>query len=89
MLRIRADETKIEKKISQVLVIGYFEDEDYSQLFHSLNKEIVKAARHFVDKYSSKFGCMSELNTLSRIFQTVIEPVCLKKTKFVTTLSPL
>lgn len=67
MLRIRADETKIEKKISQVLVIGYFEDEDYSQLFHSLNKEIVKAGRHFLDKYSSKFGCMSELNTLSRM----------------------
>ena len=67
MLRIRADETKIGKKNSEVLVIGFFEDQDYSQLFLTLNKELVKEARHFLDKFSSKFGCISELNTLSRM----------------------
>ena len=83
MLRIRADETKIEKKTSQVLVIGYFEDEEYSQLFHSLNKEIVKAGRQFLDKYSSKFGCMSELNTLSKMpAQNILFVGLAKKTDF-------
>lgn len=66
MLRIIADQTKVNEKKTELLVIGCFLDEDYSDLLNRLNKEISIAAKEIISNMQ-KFGLFNELYTFAKI----------------------
>jgi len=66
MLKIIADETKISEKRTDLLVIGCFLNEDYSNLLNKLNEEISIAGKEIISSIH-KFGLLKELHTFSKI----------------------
>jgi leucyl aminopeptidase len=66
MLKIIADQTKVNEKKTELLVIGCFLDEDYSDLLNRLNKEISIAAKEIISNIQ-KFGLFNELHTFAKI----------------------
>jgi leucyl aminopeptidase len=66
MLKIIADETKINKKRTELLVIGCFLNEDYSDLLDKFNEEISIAGKEIIS-HIHKFGIFNELYTFSKL----------------------
>ena len=66
MLKIVADETKITKKRTELLVIGCFLNEDYSDLLNKFNEEISIAGKEIISNIH-KFGLLNELHTFARL----------------------
>jgi leucyl aminopeptidase len=66
MLKIIADETKITEKRTELLVIGCFFDEDYSDLLNRFNDEISVAGKVIIS-HIQKFGVLNELYTFAKI----------------------
>ena len=66
MLKIIADETKIREKRTELLVIGCFFDEDYSDLLNRFNDEISVAGKVIIS-HIQKFGVLNELYTFAKI----------------------
>ena len=66
MLKIIADQTKISEKRTELLVIGCFFNEDYSDLLNKFNKEISIAGKEIISNIQ-KFGLFSELHTYAKI----------------------
>jgi leucyl aminopeptidase len=66
MLKIIADETKINEKSTELLVIGCFLNEDYSDLLDKFNEEISIAGKEIIS-HIHKFGILSELYTFSKL----------------------
>jgi leucyl aminopeptidase len=66
MLKIIADQTKINEKRTELLVIGCFLNEDYSDLLSKLNKEISIAGKEIISNIQ-KFGLFNELHTFAKI----------------------
>ncbi|HYJ02506.1 MAG TPA: leucyl aminopeptidase [Nitrososphaeraceae archaeon] len=66
MLKIIADETKISEKRTDLLVIGCFLNEDYSNLLNKLNEEISIAGKEIISSIH-KFGLLKELHTFSKL----------------------
>ena len=66
MLKIIADQTKVNEKKTELLVIGCFLDEDYSDLLNRLNEEISIAAKEIISNLQ-KFGLFNELHTFAKI----------------------
>ncbi len=65
MLKIIADQTKINEKKTELLVIGCFLNEDYSELLQNLNKEISIAAKEIIQNIH-KFGLFNQLHTFGK-----------------------
>ena len=65
MLKIIADETKISEKRTDLLVIGCFLNEDYSNLLNKFNEEISIAGKEIISTIH-KFGLLKELHTFSK-----------------------
>ncbi len=65
MLKIIADETKISEKRTDLLVIGCFLNEDYSNLLNKFNEEISIAGKEIISSIH-KFGLLNELYTFSK-----------------------
>jgi leucyl aminopeptidase len=65
MLKIIADETKIGEKSTDLLVIGCFLNEDYSNLLNKFNEEISIAGKEIISSIH-KFGLLKELHTFSK-----------------------
>ena len=65
MLKITADETKISEKRTDLLVIGCFLNEDYSNLLNKFNEEISIAGKEIISSIH-KFGLLKELHTFSK-----------------------
>jgi len=66
MLKIIADQTKINEKRTELLVIGCFFDEDYSDLLNKTNKEISYIGKEIISNIP-KFGLFNELYTYAKI----------------------
>ena len=66
MLKIIADETKISEKRTDLLVIGCFLNEDYSNLLNKFNEEISIAGKEIISSIH-KFGLLKELHTFSKL----------------------
>src|SRR5215203_5233089 len=66
MLKIIADETKISEKRTELLVIGCFLNEDYSDLLNKFNEEISIAGKEIIS-HSHKFGLLNELYTFAKL----------------------
>ena len=66
MLKIIADQTKVNEKKTELLVIGCFLNEDYSDLLNRLNEEISIAAKEIISNIQ-KFGLSNELHTFAKI----------------------
>lgn len=66
MLKIIADQTKVNEKKTELLVIGCFLNEDYSDLLNRLNEEISIAAKEIISNIQ-KFGLFNELYTFAKI----------------------
>jgi len=66
MLKIIADETKISKKRTELLVIGCFLNEDYSDLLNKFNEEISIAGKEIISNIH-KFGLLNELHTFAKL----------------------
>jgi leucyl aminopeptidase len=66
MLKIIADETKINEKRTELLVIGCFLNEDYSDLLNKFNEEISIAGKEIIS-HIHKFGLLNELYTFSKL----------------------
>lgn len=66
MLKIIADETKINEKSTELLVIGCFLHEDYSDLLDKFNEEISIAGKEIIS-HIHKFGLLNELYTFSKL----------------------
>jgi leucyl aminopeptidase len=66
MLKIVADQTKINEKRTELLVIGCFLNEDYSELLNGLNKEISIVAKEIIQNIP-KFGLFNQLYTFGKI----------------------
>lgn len=66
MLKIIADETKISKKRTELLVIGCFLNEDYSDLLNKFNEEISIAGKEIISNIH-KFGLFNELHTFAKL----------------------
>ena len=66
MLKIIADQTKVNEKKTELLVIGCFLNEDYSILLNRLNEEISIAAKEIISNIQ-KFGLFNELYTFAKI----------------------
>ena len=66
MLKIIADETKINEKSTELLVIGCFLNEDYSDLLDKFNEEISIAGKEIIS-HIHKFGILNELYTFSKL----------------------
>ena len=66
MLKIIADQTKISEKKTELLVIGCFLNEDYSDLLSKLDKEISIAGKEIISNIK-KFGLFNELHTFAKI----------------------
>ena len=66
MLKIIADETKINEKRTELLVIGCFLNEDYSDLLDKFNEEISIAGKEIIS-HIHKFGLLNELYTFSKL----------------------
>ncbi len=66
MLKIIADQTKVNEKKTELLVIGCFLNEDYSFLLNRLNEEISIAAKEIISNIQ-KFGLFNELYTFAKI----------------------
>ena len=66
MLKILADQTKISEKRTELLVIGCFLNEDYSDLLSKLDKEISIAGKEIISNIK-KFGIFNELHTFAKI----------------------
>jgi len=65
MLKIIADETKMSEKRTDLLVIGCFLNEDYSNLLNKFNEEISIAGKEIISSIH-KFGLLNELYTFSK-----------------------
>jgi leucyl aminopeptidase len=65
MLKIIADQTKINEKKTELLVIGCFLNEDYSELLHRLNKEISIAGKEIIQNIH-KFGLFNQIHTFGK-----------------------
>jgi len=65
MLKIIADETKISEKRTDLLVIGCFLNEDYSNLLNKFSEEISIAGKEIISSIH-KFGLLNELYTFSK-----------------------
>jgi hypothetical protein len=55
MLKIIADQTKVNEKKTELLVIGCFLNQDYSELLNRLNEEISIAGKEIISNIQ-KFG---------------------------------
>ena len=66
MLKITADQTKISEKRTELLVIGCFLNEDYSDLLNKLDKEISTVGKEIISNIK-KFGIFNELHTFAKI----------------------
>jgi leucyl aminopeptidase len=66
MLKIIADQTKVNEKKTELLVIGCFLNEDYSELLNRLNEEISIAGKEIISNIQ-KFGLFNELHTFAKI----------------------
>ncbi len=66
MLKIIADETKINEKSTELLVIGCFLNEDYSDLLDKFNEEISIAGKEIIS-HIHNFGILNELYTFSKL----------------------
>ena len=66
MLKIIADETKISEKRTELLVIGCFLNEDYSDLLNKFNEEISIAGKEIISNIH-KFGLLNELHTFAKL----------------------
>jgi leucyl aminopeptidase len=66
MLKIIADETKISEKRTELLVIGCFFNEDYSDLLNKFDDEISVAGKVIIS-HIQKFGVLNELYTFAKI----------------------
>lgn len=66
MLKIIADATKISKKRTELLVIGCFLNEDYSDLLNKFNEEISIAGKEIISNIH-KFGLLNELHTFAKL----------------------
>jgi leucyl aminopeptidase len=66
MLKIIADETKISEKRTELLVIGCFLNEDYSDLLNKFNEEISIAGKEIIS-HIHKFGLLNELYTFAKL----------------------
>jgi leucyl aminopeptidase len=66
MLKIIADQTKVNEKKTELLVIGCFLNEDYSDLLNRLNEEISIAGKEIISNIQ-KFGLFNELHTFAKI----------------------
>jgi len=66
MLKIIADETKISEKRTDLLVIGCFLNENYSNLLNKFNEEISIAGKEIISSIH-KFGLLKELHTFSKL----------------------
>jgi leucyl aminopeptidase len=66
MLKILADQTKISEKRTELLVIGCFLNEDYSDFLSKLDKEISIAGKEIISNIK-KFGLFNELHTFAKI----------------------
>ena len=66
MLKIIADETKINEKSTELLVIGCFLNEDYSDLLDKFNEEISIAGKEIIS-HIHEFGTLNELYTFSKL----------------------
>jgi leucyl aminopeptidase len=66
MLKIIADETKISEKRTELLVIGCFLNEDYSDLLNKFNEEISIAGKEIIS-HIHKFGLLNELYTFTKL----------------------
>jgi leucyl aminopeptidase len=66
MLNIIADETKISEKRTELLVIGCFLNEDYSNLLNKFNKEISLAGKEIISSIY-KFGLLNILHTFAKL----------------------
>ena len=66
MLKIIADETKISEKRTNLLVIGCFLNEDYSNLLNKFDEEISIAGKEIISSIH-KFGLLNELHTFSKL----------------------
>ncbi len=66
MLKIIAEQTKISEKRTELLVIGCFLKEDYSDLLNKINKEISIIGKEIISNIQ-KFGLFNELYTHSKI----------------------
>src|ERR687896_153992 len=66
MLKIIADQTRISEKRTELLVIGCFLNEDYSDLLNKLDKEISTVGKEIISNIQ-KFGLFNELHTFAKI----------------------
>ena len=66
MLKIIADQTRISEKRTELLVIGCFLNEDYSDLLNKLDKEISTVGKEIISNIK-KFGIFNELHTFAKI----------------------
>jgi leucyl aminopeptidase len=66
MLKIIADQTKVNEKKTELLVVGCFLNEDYSDLLNRLNEEISIAGKEIISNIQ-KFGLFNELHTFAKI----------------------
>ena len=66
MLKIIAEQTKISEKRTELLVIGCFLNEDYSDLLNKINKEISVIGKEIISNIQ-KFGLFNELYTYAKI----------------------
>jgi len=66
MLKIIADETKISEKRTELLVIGCFLNEDYSDLLNKFDEEISIAGKEIIS-HIHKFGLLNELYTFAKL----------------------
>ena len=64
MLKIIADQTRISEKRTELLVIGCFLNEDYSDLLNKLDKEISTVGKEIISNIQ-KFGIFNELHTFA------------------------
>ena len=66
MVKIIADGTKIREKRTELLVIGCFLNEDYSNLLNKFNEEISIAAKEIISNLH-KFGLLNVLHTFAKL----------------------
>lgn len=66
MLKIIADGTKIREKRTELLVIGCFLKEDYSNLLNKFNEEISIAGKEIISNIH-KFGLLDVLHTCAKL----------------------
>ena len=66
MVKIIADGTKISEKRTELLVIGCFLNEDYSNLLNKFNEEISIAGKEIISNIH-KFGLLDVLHTIAKL----------------------